>query len=76
MTHKIKLVMGESAARIHSDGAPDSVVEEYGDIIERTFETEAELKAYLLALEDLDGWMGWTVYDPDNLRSNDREDAA
>ena len=70
----IKIVLGEEAAERHQEGLPDSVVTEYGDIDAFVFETQAELDAFVMGLEALDGWLGWTEYDPDNLQSYDEED--
>lgn len=67
----VKIVFGEHASSLHENGASDERVEECGNILEREFETKAEMEAYLQGLDDLDGWMGWTHYDPDNLKTGE-----
>ena len=71
--HRIKLVLGETAAKMHESGLPDAKVREWGSIEEYTFATRAELDAFILGLNALDGWMGWTEHDPANL-DRDEED--
>ena len=72
-THRIKLVLGETAAKMHESGLPDDKIGEWGSIEEYTFATRAELDAFILGLNTLDGWMGWTEHDPANL-DRDEED--
>lgn len=43
-------------------------LEELGCVVRRSFKTEAEKKAYLLALEDADGWWENTVAEENHLK--------
>lgn len=76
MAYTIKIVFGEHAARLHSDGEPDAIVLDEGSIETFTFDTEAELNAFKLGLESMDGWMGYCKYDPDNLRGPECEECG
>lgn len=64
MKHSVTIVFGEQAAQHHENGASDEEVLDLGSIETFGFETEAELKAFMLGLESMEGWMGYTIYDP------------
>lgn len=62
MAHSVKLVLGEQASILHTDGASDDVVQDFGSIETFTFNTEAELNAFLQGLETMEGWLGYCEY--------------
>lgn len=64
---EVIVVFGESAARAYREAwereepISESKLEELGCVTRRSFATEAERAAYLMALEDSDGWYDYFV---------------
>lgn len=70
----IKVVLGDAAVSLHEKGEFDHAVEAYGSIEEFFFRTQAERDAFVLGLQTMEEWFGWTEYNPDfqeNGGSND-----
>ena len=63
----VVVVFGESAARAYREAweceepVSESKLEELGCVVRHSFDTEAERSAYLMALEDSDGWRDYFV---------------
>lgn len=64
---KVVVVFGETAAKMYDENfdedepISESKLEEFGCVVRRSFNTKAELDAYLLALGDSDGWWDYAV---------------
>lgn len=64
---EVIVVFGESAAKAYREAweceepISESKLEELGCVTRRSFATEAERAAYLMALEDSDGWYDYFV---------------
>ena len=71
----VVVVFGEQAARMYWDNAdeenpiPEKELEEFGAVVRRSFETEAELNAYLQGVDDCDGWNDYCVAEERFLES-------
>lgn len=63
----VVVVFGETASKMYwenyneDEPIKESELEEYGSVVRRSFETEAERNAYLKGLEDSDGWNDYAV---------------
>lgn len=64
---EIVVVFGETAAKMYFENfdedepISEAELEEWGCVVRRSFDTEAELRAYLMALDDSDGWDDYIV---------------
>lgn len=58
----VVVVFGESASKMYNENfdednpISESELEEFGCVVRRSFDSEAERDAYLMALGDSDGW--------------------
>lgn len=63
MKYKVTVIFGEYAAKAYmSDGVAG--IEEHldeGQLSVREFDTEAERKAYIMGIDDADGWLGAAI---------------
>lgn len=66
MTYKTTIIFGEAAARVYGgdDERSREVLREYGGVQDFEFETEAELLAFRMGLEEACGWMDFAEVDP------------
>nr|DAN44230.1 MAG TPA: hypothetical protein [Bacteriophage sp.] len=64
----VKVLLGKDTVSIYRKtgdiSSVESTAESGGYVITRHFETEAEYKAYAMAVEDLDGHEGWQMLAP------------
>lgn len=64
----VKVLLGEDTVNIYrktgSIPSEESTAESGGYVITRHFQTEAEYKAYAMAVEDLDGHGDWQMLAP------------
>ena len=71
---KVVVVFGESAARAYREAwdsneiVSESKLEELGCVVRHTFDTAEECEAYLMALEDSEGWYDHIVTDEKFLK--------
>lgn len=59
--YKVSVVFGSDATREYWNGASVKKLKELGSVVKRSFDTEEELNAYKLGLEDYDGYLEYTV---------------
>ena len=63
----VVVLFGESASKMYNENfdednpISESELEEFGCVVRRSFESEAECNAYLMALEDSDGWDDYII---------------
>lgn len=67
---KIKVIFGEDACNYYDEHPNQKKLKEYvkthgGTLEEREFETEKEYKAYLMGLNDMNGWFEFWVIEKD-----------
>lgn len=66
-TFDVVVVFGEEASRAYAQAwenevpISESKLEEFGCVTRRSFDTESERAAYLMALEDSDGWYDYVI---------------
>ena len=63
MKYKVTVIFGEYAAKAYMNNGVDGLIahQSDGQLKEREFETEAEMKAYIMGIDDTDGWLGAAV---------------
>ena len=61
--YKATIIFGEYAAKAYCNGGVEEMAEHMGEgqLTVREFDTEAELWAYIMGIDDSDGWLGATV---------------
>lgn len=60
--YKVSVVFGSDATREYwNGGASVKKMKELGSVVKRSFDTEEELNAYKLGLEDYDGYLEYAV---------------
>ena len=63
MKYKVTVIFGEYAAKAYMSDGVDGIVEhqDEGQLLVREFDTEAERKAYMMGIDDSDGWLGAAI---------------
>ena len=64
---EVKIVFGEIATKKHLEGKSDEIVEDYGTIITKVFDTDDELDAYLSGVADMNGWEDYCFYEDEEI---------
>ena len=61
--YKATIIFGEYAAKAYCNGGVEEMAEhmDEGQLTVREFDTEAERRAYIMGIDDSDGWLGAAV---------------
>lgn len=69
---KAVVVFGEDAAKAYANGDMKHMYGLIrncdGSLLQREFDTEAERKAYIMGIDDMDGWFGAAVLSEDDAK--------
>ena len=68
---KVTVIFGEYAARAYGNGGVKEMIEhmDEGQLMVREFDTEAERRAYIMGVDDSDGWLGAAVLSDKDAKS-------
>ncbi|MBQ8713105.1 MAG: hypothetical protein IJ551_09860 [Prevotella sp.] len=68
---KVTIIFGENAAKAYMSGGVEEMSEHMseGSLAVREFDTEAERKAYIMGVDDSDGWLGAAVLSKEDAES-------
>jgi hypothetical protein len=69
--YKATIVFGEYAAKAYCNGGIEEMAEHMaeGQLTVREFDTEAERRAYIMGIDDSDGWLGAAVLSKEDAES-------
>ena len=65
------IIFGEYAAKAYCNGGVEEMAEHMseGQLTVREFDTEAERRAYIMGIDDSDGWLGAAVLSKEDAES-------
>ena len=67
------IIFGEYAAKAYCNGGVEEMAERIGEaqgqLTVREFDTEAERRAYIMGIDDSDGWLGAAVLSKEDAES-------
>lgn len=71
MKYKVTIIFGEYAAKAYMNDGVEGIRDHYGEgqLTVREFDTEAEKKAYIMGIDDSDGWLGAAVLSDEDAES-------
>ena len=63
MKYKMTVIFGEYAVKAYMSDGVEGIEEhlDEGKLLVREFDTEAECKAYIMGIDDADGWLGSAI---------------
>jgi len=71
--YKATIIFGEYAAKAYCNGGVEEMAERIGEaegqLTVREFDTEAERRAYIMGIDDSDGWLGAAVLSKEDAES-------
>jgi len=69
--YKVTIIFGEYAAKAYCNGGVEEMAEHMseGQLTVREFDTEAERRAYIMGIDDSDGWLGAAVLSKEDAES-------
>lgn len=74
MSHTVTIIFGDAAVRAFNNGERSRAeLQNLGDIVERTFSSKIEANAYLMGIDDADGWLDSMVLEDAVLTEDELE---
>lgn len=71
MKYRVTVIFGEYAAKAYMNDGVEGIRDHYdeGQLAVRVFDTEAERRAYIMGIDDSDGWLGAAVLSDEDAES-------